>query len=163
MAELFHEFGIEWKLLLAQAVNFFILLFLLKKFVYGPVLKMVADRKRSIVKGLETAKAAEEKMKKIDEIKEAVVTEARRQELQIIQKAEERARDAEKEIMKEAHLKADGLLEDAQKRAGEEQAKSLEEVYKESVALVKSAMGKVFEKSPEQFENVLVEKSLKEL
>lgn len=163
MVELLHNFGIDWKLLLAQAVNFFILLFLLKKFVYRPILKMLADRREKIVKGLEDAKQAEEKLQKIDELKESVLAEAHKTELNIIQEAESRAHNKEREIVKEAQKKGEALLEEGKKRVEEEHAKSFEEIYKESAVLVKSALLKVFEKSPETFEEKLIEKSLEEL
>jgi F-type H+-transporting ATPase subunit b len=163
MGELFHNFGIDWKLLLAQAVNFFVLLFLLKKFAYRPILKMLGERRKIIVKGLEDAKAAEEKMQKIEAVKDEVLADAHRQELRIMEQAEGRAREKEKEIMQEARKKSDVLVEEGKKRVEEEHAKSFEEIYKESAVLVKSALVKVFEKSPETFEDTLIEKSLKEL
>lgn len=163
MAELLHNFGVEWKLLLAQAVNFFILLFLLKRFAYRPILKMLAQRRQKIVKGLEDAKAAEVKLQKIDTIKDTVLADAHTQELRILQEAENRAREKEKEIVKEAHKKADSLVEEGKKRVEEEHAKSFEAMYEESAGLVKAALVKVFEKSPDSFEDKLIEQSLEEL
>ena len=163
MGELFHEFGVDWKLLLAQAVNFIVLLFILKKFLYRPVLEVLAVRREKIEKGLQNAKNAEEKIQKIDVMKEEVLTKAHKEELQIIQEAEVRAKVKEKESAKEAQRKAEEIIAAGKKKIEEEHVKSLDLIYGESASLVKSALVKVFEKSPEVFEDALIEKSLQEL
>ena len=43
--ELFGKLGIEWKLLLAQGLNFILLLIILRKFLYKPILKMLDERR----------------------------------------------------------------------------------------------------------------------
>ena len=44
MEELIKTFHIDIKLILAQLVNFGIVLFVLKRYAYGPVLKMMQER-----------------------------------------------------------------------------------------------------------------------
>mgnify|MGYP001588456271 CR=1 FL=1 len=63
--ELISKLGIDWKLLVAQIVNFFILLFVLYKFAYKPVLEMLEKRSKTIEKGIHDAKASEERLKEI--------------------------------------------------------------------------------------------------
>ena len=60
--ELLSNLGINGKLLLAQIVNFFILLYILKRFAYKPILKVLDDRKEKIEKGLRDAENAKDKL-----------------------------------------------------------------------------------------------------
>ena len=58
MAQFFAAFGIDWRLLLVQAVNFGLLLLALWYFLYGPVLKMIDDRRAKIAESVKVAEAA---------------------------------------------------------------------------------------------------------
>ncbi len=60
MNDLFEQLGINWKLFLSQTVNFFILLFVLKVFVYKPLLAIIKERSKKIKEGLEKAEEASE-------------------------------------------------------------------------------------------------------
>lgn len=55
-------FGINGKLFLAQLINFGILLFVMNRWVYKPLLKVMDDRKKKIEDGLKFAKDAEVKL-----------------------------------------------------------------------------------------------------
>ena len=63
--EIFSKLGIDWRLLLAQVVNFLILLFVLRRFAYTPMLRFLEKRKNRIEKGLKEGKLATEKLLQI--------------------------------------------------------------------------------------------------
>ncbi|TSC55412.1 MAG: F-type H+-transporting ATPase subunit b, partial [Parcubacteria group bacterium Greene0416_79] len=48
MPELLHALGINWGVFIAQIVNFTILLLVLAKFVYRPVMKLLDGRREKI-------------------------------------------------------------------------------------------------------------------
>ena len=54
---------INWFTVLAQIVNFLILIYLLKRFLFKPILGAMAERERKMVDALNRAKGAEEKAK----------------------------------------------------------------------------------------------------
>ena len=54
--EALESLGIDWKMLVAQVVNFIILLLILRKFLFGPIVKLLDDRRKTIEKGLSDAK-----------------------------------------------------------------------------------------------------------
>jgi len=59
MEELISTFHIEWQLIIAQLVNFAIVLFVLWKFAYNPILKTLNDRTKKIEKGVKDAEDAD--------------------------------------------------------------------------------------------------------
>ena len=64
--EILDSFGFDPVFFTAQIINFLILAFVFKKFLYKPVLKILSERSRKIAKGLadaENAKLALEKAK----------------------------------------------------------------------------------------------------
>ena len=66
MGVLLEQLGINWKLLVSQGVNFFILLTVLALLVYRPLLKTMEERKKKIELGLRGAEEVESRLKAID-------------------------------------------------------------------------------------------------
>ena len=91
MSELVNQLGIDWKLLLAQGVNFVILLFVLTKFVYKPLMKMVEARRQKIELGVKGGEKAEQIIKQAEQEKVGIIQEADVQAVAIISEAEQNA------------------------------------------------------------------------
>ena len=79
------DFGlIFWTL-----VTFLLLVFLLSKFAWKPILKMVNDREASIEDALKAAERARDEMKSLQADNEAVLKEAREERERILKEARE--------------------------------------------------------------------------
>lgn len=163
MNELIHQFGIEWKLLLAQVVNFFILLVVLKKFAYGPILAILKERKRKIEEGLLAAEESQKKLGEAEKEKEGILTEARKESLGIIQKSETTAKEKENQILAEASKKSEAIFQEEKAKIHEEKLKMKEDIYNESAGFLKDALAKIVEKSPESLDDNLIKGVLREL
>ncbi len=145
MGELLTSLGIDWKLFIAQLINFSILLFVLYKFAYKPVLKMLEDRTEKIEKGLADAEESGEKLKEIEEKEKAVLVKAKKQANDIIKKAQEQADINKTELTKIAQTESDKIIQKAKKVASEEKDKMMSEVKKEVSSLVAIAVEKVID------------------
>jgi F-type H+-transporting ATPase subunit b len=110
--EFLGNLGIDIKLLIAQMINFGVLLWLLSKFLYKPVIKRIEKDEK------ELSSAIEEK-KKIDDEKEALEMQKKKE----ITKSKKRA----KEIIKEAEIIAGSI----EKNAREESAAEKQAVIKQ--------------------------------
>ena len=160
--ELIKTFGIEWKLLIAQLINFFVLFFLLKHYAYKPILKMLEDRKDKIEKGLKDAEASQKKLVEIETKEKAVLTEARKQAQEIIAKAEEVAVKNKEEIIVAAKAQSEKILSDSAKKIETEKALMFQEVKKQVAELVIAATGKIIdEKMDTSKDKELIEKAIK--
>ncbi|MCK4891918.1 MAG: hypothetical protein KAS78_04575, partial [Candidatus Pacebacteria bacterium] len=67
MLEIFSKLGLDYKLIIAQAVNFVLLLIILQRLAYKPILKMLNDRTEKIDKSLKQAEQIKEELKKTEE------------------------------------------------------------------------------------------------
>ena len=85
--------GIEWSLLIAQLVNFALLIVLLRMFLYQPILNMLAARKERIVQSMKDAERVSAAAREAEADKGKVLDEARREGQEIRAQA---TRDAEK-------------------------------------------------------------------
>ncbi|MFA5994504.1 MAG: F0F1 ATP synthase subunit B [Parcubacteria group bacterium] len=145
MEELVKTFHIEVGMLLAQFVNFAIVFFVLYKFAYGPVLKMLQERTKKIEQGLQDAQASQKKLAEISEKEALVLVEARKQSQAIIKKAEEAAVVQAQEIVTIAKEQTQKMLATAQRQIEQEKAKILAEVKAEVASLVMLATEKIID------------------
>lgn len=89
--EFFRAFGVDWKVLLAQFVNFAILMFILYKLAYKPLLQFMKDRQAAIEKGLEEAKQAKALMSQANSEQERIMSEARAEAASLVESAKQNA------------------------------------------------------------------------
>lgn len=160
--ELLGKLGIDWKLLIAQVVNFLVLLFILHRFAYKPVLKMLDDRSSKIEKGLKDAEDSQKKLREIAQKEIEIIRDAREEAQIIVMKAEDIARKNKEEIITEAKNNSEKILKDAEKKIEEEKRKMLSEVKGEIANLVVLATERVIgEKLDGNKDKELIEKAIK--
>lgn len=143
MEELFATFGIDGKLILAQAVNFGIVLVALTYFLYKPVLRTLDERAKMVSKGVEDARRAEEKLAGADEESARIVGAADTEASQILASAREAATKEQTRIVKDAETRAASIQAAADARAQETHAKALRESEQEIARLAVLAAAKV--------------------
>jgi F-type H+-transporting ATPase subunit b len=129
------QLGIEPSLLLAQLVNFSIIIFVLSKLLYKPILAMLEKRKHEIEEGLaltEKMRMAEEKMRdKQDKMLETARKDAR----DLVEQAKKDAQETEKQIVAEAHKGAEAIIEKAKSESQNQHELMLKDVRKEAIDL----------------------------
>jgi len=135
MEQLFEAFGIDWKLLLAQAVNFGVLFVALTYFLYKPVLKTLDERKQKVAKGVTDAEAAEKMLAEADTVVTQKLQGAEGEAESIVASARDAATSERTRILKEAEARAASVASDAEARAEELRAKTLRESEKEIARL----------------------------
>ena len=148
MEELVRHFGIDWKLLLAQVVNFGVLLFILWKFAYRPILGVLKERREGIERGLALTRDAEKRMAAIAVLLEEKMETARREALAIVSKAEEMAGAHRDHILAAAEKKGEQMIGEAKRAITEEKAKLREELRRETRELVRDGIAAVLMKMP---------------
>jgi len=150
MSELIKHFGIDWRLLLAQAVNFLILLWVLKRYAYGPILEILRKRRIEIEKGLEFTQTAGEKLRHIEKEREEKLREAQKEALAIVNNADVIAKKRKEEIIQQANQKVEIAIADAKRLIEDEKARLREEVYEKGEKLVRLGIERVLGKLPPQ-------------
>lgn len=131
MEELFATFGIDWKLLLAQVVNFGVLLGVLWYFLYRPVMAMVEKRRRIIEEGVQKSEEADARLSKAHEEEREIVSKASQEAERIVADARTRAEEKGSEVLQSANERAENMVHDAAARAEETQRRALKESERE--------------------------------
>lgn len=122
------QLGIEPKLLLAQIINFSIIIFVLTKLLYKPILSMLEKRKKEIEQGLLITQKMKVEEEKFVERKEKLLDETRREARQIIEEAKKHAKEAEKDIVTQAHQEANEIF-----AKGKEEVERLHEAARKNI------------------------------
>lgn len=164
MQEFITHFGIDWKLFLAQIVNFSVILFVLRKFAYQPILNMLRDRREKIEQGLEMRKEAEKNLKESDEMRNRTLQKAHTDAMAIVNRAEQIGKEKQEEILKETDGKVERIIGDARRVIQSERAKMSDEVYQDAQVLVRSGIASVIGKmSASERDSKLITEALAEL
>lgn len=147
MDALLDAFGIDWKLLLVQVVNFGILIVALWFLLYKPVMTMLENRKNLIKKGVEDAEAAAVALAGADAEATKRVNAADTEAAGLVASARETANAERVRLLKEAEERAAKVASDADARAKETAAKALKDSEKEIARLAILAAEKAMQKS----------------
>ena len=119
MQQLFSAFGIDWRLLIAQAVNFGVVLVALWYFLYQPVLRTLEKRRQIIAQGVADATQAREALAGVDEEAAMRVKNADVKAESIVSAALAAAAIEKAKLLKEAEDRAATVSKDAEMRAAE--------------------------------------------
>ena len=164
MQEFITHFGIDWKLFLAQIVNFSVILFVLRKFAYQPILKMLTQRRETIEGGLEMRAQAEKNLKESDEMRNRTLQQAHTEAVAIVNRAELIGKEKQEDILKQTDVKVESIIGDARRVIEQEKEKMSDEVYRNAQDLVRASLTSVIGKMPvSERDNTLISEALREL
>ncbi len=160
--ELLEKLGIDWRLLIAQLINFLILVLILYKFLYKPLLKMLEGRKEKIEKGLRDAEQLGVELEKTKELQAAEIQKAKQEARVIIEEAEKRAEAAGAETKLKTKAEVEKLISAAKNQIVSEKEKMMAEIKKEAIELVLATAEKVVGKTIDtKAQKNLIEESLR--
>ena len=111
MEKLIEEFSIG--LFFWQTIIFVILIFLLKKFAWSPILKAVNDREQGIKDALDSAEAAKKEMQSLQADNEKIMKEARAERDSLLKEARDLKNSMISQAKDEAKSEAQKIIESA--------------------------------------------------
>jgi F-type H+-transporting ATPase subunit b len=154
--------GFDLKAFVIQLVTFLLALWILKRYAFGPILKVLQQRRQTIEEGVSLGeKMREEESDMQDKVEEAI-NEARVKADGIIADAENSAKEAIKEAELKAQEKADNLMKSAEASITQATARARVELEKQMVNLVAEATEAVIkEKVDAKKDAALIEKALR--
>lgn len=109
--------GLDIRLLLAQIVNFTILLFILNKVLYKPLMRLLDDRSKKVNESLKKSEEIEDKLNSIEE-----------KEKKILNEAQMKAKKEKDELISLANLEKEKIISDAKLASEKEVQKSIERI-----------------------------------
>ncbi len=144
--------------------NFCLLLFLLKKFLYKPIMKMLDDRKASINEALDAAEAARLEAAQSEENIRNEIAKARTEADAIIADAKKRGEEVKNEIVNAAKLEAKSITDAAAAQIEKEKAQAIHDLKTQIADIAILATEKLLTQNltPQQ-EKILMDNYIKEV
>ncbi len=143
MEHILEQFGFNWGLFIAQIINFLILAFLFKKFLYSSLLEMIDKRRKTIEQGLKDSEKAALALESAQSEKDVILKQAAQESQAIIEETKKTADSLKEEILLTARTEAEKIITDAKKQSEIEMEKMKKEAATMSLALSKAVLDKV--------------------
>lgn len=143
MDELIKTFHIDYKLIVAQLINFVIVVGVLWYFAFKPLTKKMNKRTNAIEKGLEDAKKVEENLAKAEELKDEKLAAARAEAEKIITEAQKISEANRQEVIEKTKKETEKIVGEAKNQISAEREKLQKELKGEVADMVVAATEKV--------------------
>jgi F-type H+-transporting ATPase subunit b len=147
MDNIMSSLGINPLTVVWHAVNFLILLVVLQRFLYRPVLKMLDDRATRIKDSMTQAETARAEMARLNDEARAILEEARREGQTLLAQANRNAERILSEARELAQQESERLAERARAELSRERDQAFAELRQEVADLAVMAAGHVIQRS----------------
>ena len=145
-------------------LTFLLLLTVLTKFAWNPLLKMLKEREELIRSSLEDAEKAQTELAKLNAEGEKIINKARAEAQEILSQCKSSAATLKDETLKDAKEKAKVIADNAEKQILVEKEKAIEEIKSEVVNLSLSVAEKLIKKNISVEDNkALIDESLSQV
>lgn len=130
------KLGIDGRLLAVQIINFAVLLFLLHRFLYTPLLGMLEKRRALIEKSVEQAKAISEKLATVEAQRKEEFARAQKEAAQIVERATAHAEEKSQALIAKAKHEVEEFLVNARQKMHREKEHMLADAKEELAQIV---------------------------
>ncbi len=141
------QLGIEPIQLLTQVFNFTVMAVVLTYFLYKPILKALADRRKKIEEGLAYTEKAKTEAEKTETKRLEVIARAKEEAAIIVEEAKKSAKLVESEIIAKAHEEAKAIVAKGKSDIETERADMERKLKNEMIAIASAIAGKAISQS----------------
>lgn len=154
--------GVDGKAFLIQLLTFLLALWVLQRFAFKPIMKVMDERRETIEKGVNLGDEMKKERAELEAEVSKQLKKARAQADEIIAGAEETAREAAAASEAKTQAKADAILKEAESRIVQETTRARKKLEGELVGLVAEATEAIIdEKVDARKDAQLIDKALK--
>lgn len=143
MPEVIEYLGINWPKLIAQLVNFALVLIILRKFAYKPVLQMLDERRQRIAESVANADKIKAELARTEASRQEILDKANTQANKLIEEARAAAARVQETETQKAIAAAEQIIAKAREAAAQDHARMLAELKREIGRLVVATTGRV--------------------
>lgn len=126
--QIFSTLGIDWQMLVAQLINFAILLTVLTFLVYKPILAVIDKRRERIQKSLDDAKKLEQRLEQMEKERGERMKEIDKEAKTLLESARSQAEKTKEKLLQEAQDDAAQLVEKGHKQLETDRRKMLADI-----------------------------------
>ena len=145
-------------------LTFLLLLYLLRRYAWKPLLAVLENRENVIRKSLEDAERARRELERVSQESKQIISQARSEAQSIVARSRSEAEKLRADVKEKARAEADSILREAERQIQLETAKALSKIRHDVVDLSLLVASKVIKKRLSTKDNQsLIEESLKQI
>ena len=145
-------------------VTFLLLLTLLARFAWRPLLQSLSAREETIRKSLADAEKARQELERLNQESESIVRRARVEAEAIVGATRANAERLRSELREKARAEADGILKNAERQIQLETARAVQQIRHEAADLSVAIASRILQKNITKEDNErLIDEALKQL
>ncbi|HXN03194.1 MAG TPA: F0F1 ATP synthase subunit B [Candidatus Acidoferrum sp.] len=133
--------------LIAQLVIFLLVLGVLYRLAWGPLLRILNERRARIAQGVEATQKAVQELEAAEREREAKLEEARREAQAILDRIAKQGEDLRKELEAKAREQAEALIVKARAEIQQERQKAVQDLREQVADLAVMAAGRIIGES----------------
>ena len=161
MDKVFTSLGLDWQSMIFQLIAFAILVFILAKFVYPPILAMLDRREKIIEESVRNAKEMNNKAAKMDDEISRKLADATAEAQDIVDSAREQGQQMVLDSEEVAAKRADSIVASARLQLNQDIEAARKTLRDEAAGLVAQATEKIiYEKMDSDEDQKLIKRSL---
>ena len=163
-AGIIDEFGVDLPLLIAQAVNFLVVAFLIWKFAFKKILSTIKEREKKIADSLKNADRIKLELEETEKKQQETLKEASLEAKNTVALAEEKAKSYIESQKEDARKQAEEIISKARSAMELERERVLKDAKDEIASLVLLATTKVLQRELKEDEKAkFAERAAKEI
>ncbi len=143
MEETIRTLGLDWPKFIAQLVNFGIVLFVLWRFAYQPVLAMLDQRREKVAESMANADRIKAELARTEAMRQEILNQANADATKFIEEARTAAARLQEQESQKAIAAAEQIMVKAREAAAADHARMLAELRREVGRLVVETTAKV--------------------
>ena len=143
MESIISTFHIDWKIIIAQAINFGIVFFILYRYALKPLSRLMAERSDKIAKGIDDAKTNASMLERTETEYKAALAAAKAEANKIFQEGKKEAEVKRMEMIEDTKKEVAGMIENGKKVLDAEKLKMVEEAKSEIASIALKAVEKL--------------------
>ncbi len=143
MNALLAAFGIDWRLLLINLLNFGLLLAALWYFLYKPLTTMLEARRQRMIEGVRNAAEADRRIEEIEASRADMMAKAGRDSDEVLALARKSGVEKQRELVAQGEASQSAMLKEAEAQAKEMKNQAITESKQEVAKLIVLGMEKV--------------------
>jgi F-type H+-transporting ATPase subunit b len=143
VSELFGKFGVNWPYFIASCLNFLLVIWVLKRYAFGPIQQMLEQRRERIAEGEEKLKQIEKQLAESEATTAAAIAKASEDAVRMINEAKQGAAVFSEQKAQEAIAQAQQILAKAEVAAKADRDRLSLELKREFGRLVAATTAQV--------------------
>jgi F-type H+-transporting ATPase subunit b len=133
--------------LIAQLVIFLVMLGILYRVAWGPLLRILNERRARIAQGVEATQRALQELEAAEKERQAKLEDARREAQAMLDRISKQAEDLRKELEAKAREQAEALIAKARAEIQQERQKAVQDLRSQVADLAVMAAGRIIGES----------------